>query len=50
MENLWKLDKDIAEAITGELLREEEEINLIASENYVSQAVLAALGSIFTNK
>ena len=50
MENLWKLDNDIAEAIHGELLREEKEINLIASENYVSQAVLDALGSIFTNK
>ncbi|MDP8213793.1 MAG: serine hydroxymethyltransferase [Candidatus Euphemobacter frigidus] len=50
MENLWNLDNDIAKAIHGELLREEEEINLIASENYVSPAVLAALGSIFTNK
>ena len=50
MENLWKVDREIAEAIYGELRREEEEIILIASENYVSQAVLAALGSVFTNK
>ncbi len=50
MENLWNIDRDIAEAIYGELRREEEEILLIASENYASPAVLAALGSVFTNK
>jgi glycine hydroxymethyltransferase len=48
--NLWETDLDIAEAIQGELKRQEEEIVLIASENYVSPAVLEALGSIFTNK
>ncbi len=50
MENLWKVDRDIAKAIHGELLRETEEIILIASENYVSEAVLEALGSVMTNK
>jgi glycine hydroxymethyltransferase len=50
MENLWKIDRDIAEAIQGELKRQEEDIILIASENYASPAVLSALGSIFTNK
>ncbi|MFH1039237.1 MAG: serine hydroxymethyltransferase [PVC group bacterium] len=50
MENLWNVDRDIAEAIYGELRREEEEVLLIASENYASPAVLAALGSVFTNK
>jgi len=49
-ENLWEIDRDIAEAIQGELKRQEEDIILIASENYASPAVLAALGSIFTNK
>jgi len=48
--NLRKNDPDIAEAIQGELKRQEEDIILIASENYASPAVLSALGSIFTNK
>ena len=50
MENLKKIDLEIAEAIQGELKRQEEDIILIASENYASPAVLSALGSIFTNK
>ncbi len=50
MENLWKVDREIASAIYGELVREDEEIILIASENYVSEAVLEALGSVLTNK
>ncbi len=48
--NLWETDRDIAEAIQGELKRQEEDIILIASENYVSPAVLETLGSVFTNK
>ena len=36
--------------IKREIKRQEEEINLIASENYVSPAVLAAMSSVFTNK
>ena len=48
--NLWETDPEIAEAIQGELRRQEEEIILIASENYVSPAVLEAMGSVFTNK
>ena len=48
--NLWETDPEIAEAIRGELRRQEEEIILIASENYVSPAVLEAMGSVFTNK
>ncbi|MDP8237406.1 MAG: serine hydroxymethyltransferase [Candidatus Erginobacter occultus] len=43
-------DPEMAEAFAGELARQEEEINLIASENYASPAVLAAAGSVFTNK
>jgi glycine hydroxymethyltransferase len=43
-------DPDIAELITGEAKREAQTIRLIASENYVSEAVLAATGSLLTNK
>jgi glycine hydroxymethyltransferase len=43
-------DKEIAEFIMQEYKRQEEHIELIASENYVSKAVLAAQGSILTNK
>ncbi len=44
------LDPEMAAALAGELERQEEEINLIASENYASPEVLAAAGSVFTNK
>ena len=43
-------DPDIAEAIANELGRQQHEIELIASENIVSRAVLEAQGSIMTNK
>lgn len=43
-------DLEIFEAINKELKREETHIELIASENFVSQAVLEAQGSILTNK
>ena len=46
------LDNDLAvkEAIKQELKRQQEHIELIASENFVSNAVLEAQGSIMTNK
>lgn len=47
---LEKTDKDIYEILEAEQERQEEGMELIPSENYVSQAVLEALGSIFTNK
>ncbi|GBE16411.1 serine hydroxymethyltransferase [bacterium BMS3Abin15] len=50
MKNLKKQDRKIYNAIQGELKRQQEGMELIASENYVSEAVLEALGSIFTNK
>lgn len=50
MENLWKIDPDVARSIEEELEREEETLNLIASENYASLAVLCAQGSLMTNK
>ncbi len=47
---LAETDPDIAEAIQNELGRQQHEIELIASENIVSRAVLEAQGSIMTNK
>ena len=43
-------DPEIAELIAGEERRQRDKIRLIASENYVSGAVLAAAGSVLTNK
>lgn len=45
-----KTDPEIAEALKAELLRQQNNIELIASENFVSPAVLAAAGSHLTNK
>src|SRR5436190_3594840 len=47
---LDRADPDIAAAIRGELGRQRHEIELIASENIVSRAVLEAQGSVLTNK
>jgi len=47
---LAEADPDIAAAIQGELGRQRHEIELIASENIVSRAVLEAQGSVMTNK
>lgn len=43
-------DKDVADVIAAELNRQKNNIELIASENIVSPAVLAAAGSVLTNK
>jgi len=43
-------DDEVARLIAGEEIRQQEVIELIPSENYVSDDVLAALGSVFTNK
>jgi glycine hydroxymethyltransferase len=43
-------DPEIAEILKGELRRQQDEIELIASENIVSRAVLEAQGSVLTNK
>ena len=50
--NRYLAEKDpiVAAAIEAELTREQEGIELIASENVVSEAVMAAVGSILTNK
>jgi glycine hydroxymethyltransferase len=50
MEPLSKVDPTIAQAIRNETERQAEGLELIASENFVSDAVLEALGSVFTNK
>lgn len=47
---LEERDPDIFAAITGELGRQRQEIELIASENIVSRAVMEAQGSVMTNK
>lgn len=47
---LFKKDIDVYKAICEEQKRQKEHIELIASENYVSEAVLEAVGSIMTNK
>ncbi|MFH1150295.1 MAG: serine hydroxymethyltransferase [Actinomycetota bacterium] len=45
-----RFDPEIFAAVDGELQREREVINLVASENYASRAVLEAQGSVLTNK
>ncbi len=50
MENLARTDREIAEAIRNETRRQGAQLELIASENFVSEAVLEALGTVLTNK
>ncbi len=47
---LYEADPQIAAAIENETRRQHEGLELIASENFVSEAVLEAAGSVFTNK
>src|SRR5574343_512551 len=47
---LKKEDIKVYKALQGEIKRQTEGMEMIASENYVSGAVLEALGSVFTNK
>lgn len=47
---LTETDAELADIISGELGRQSDQIELIASENLVSRAVLEAQGSVFTNK
>ncbi len=50
MENLARIDPEVAEAIRNETQRQGSQLEMIASENFVSEAVLEALGSVLTNK
>ena len=47
---LAEADPEIAAAVDHEIRRQHEGLEMIASENFVSQAVLEAVGSVFTNK
>ena len=49
-DSLSKTDPEVHKAINDELKRQQQHIELIASENIVSQAVLEAQGSVLTNK
>lgn len=50
MKNIKKTDAEVYKALQGEIKRQAEGLEMIASENYVSEAVLEALGTVFTNK
>jgi glycine hydroxymethyltransferase len=50
MEHLVRTDPEVARAIRDETRRQGAQLELIASENFVSEAVLEALGTVFTNK
>jgi glycine hydroxymethyltransferase len=50
MEHLKQQDQKVFQAIQAELGRQRSNIELIASENFVSQAVMEAQGSVLTNK
>jgi len=50
MSALWEVDPAVGAAILGEIRRQSETLELIASENFVSEAVLEAVGSVMTNK
>src|SRR5690625_2713393 len=50
MEHVKQADHEIYEAIQAEKKRQQEKIELIASENFVSEAVMEAMGSVLTNK
>src|SRR3712207_9350335 len=47
---LAEVDPEVAEAIQGELRRQQSTLEMIASENFVPQAILEAQGSVLTNK
>ena len=50
LEEVKKVDVEVYDAINAEFDRQNTHIELIASENWVSPAVMAAMGSILTNK
>ena len=50
LDDIKSVDPEIADAITSEFERQNSHIELIASENWVSPAVMSAMGSILTNK
>ena len=50
LEDIQAVDMEVANAITDEFERQNSHIELIASENWVSKAVMSAMGSVLTNK
>lgn len=50
LEDIKAVDTEIADAISAEFDRQNSHIELIASENWVSHAVMSAMGSVLTNK
>ena len=50
MEDIRSVDMEVADAICAEFDRQNNHIELIASENWVSPAVMSAMGSVMTNK
>ena len=50
LEDIQAVDMEVAQAITDEFDRQNSHIELIASENWVSPAVMSAMGSVMTNK
>jgi len=50
MESLKSVDPDIRRLLTAEAHRQEDQLEMIASENFTSRAVLEAMGSVLTNK
>ena len=49
-QEMRELDPDVFNAINGEIARQRETLEMIASENFVPRAVLQAQGSVLTNK
>src|SRR5437667_12076673 len=50
MNELQRIDPDVWQAIQGERRRQQDGLEMIASENFASPAVMAAQGSVLTNK
>ncbi|MDY6779986.1 MAG: serine hydroxymethyltransferase, partial [Halobacteria archaeon] len=50
MEHIEETDPEVADAVRGEIRREENGLEMIASENFASRAVMEAQGSVMTNK
>ena len=50
LKHIWSVDPEVAQAIYNETCRQAETLEMIASENFVSEAVLEAQGSVLTNK
>lgn len=50
LDDIRKVDPQVADAVCDEFARQESHIELIASENWVSPAVMSAMGSVLTNK